>query len=58
MKVNLEDIVTYKGSTGKVDFVDKDYFNILIKEADHRSFDARVLVFWDEPYYIHNTVTN
>tara|TARA_B100001939_G_scaffold289500_1_gene260654 strand:+ start:289 stop:459 length:171 start_codon:yes stop_codon:yes gene_type:complete len=52
MRVNLEDIVTYKGVTGKVDFVDDSYFTIIVNSAGHRSFHTRLIVPWNEKYEI------
>lgn len=55
MPVNLKDKVTYKGVTGVVDFIDKDYFTITVNYADHRSFNTRMLVYWDTDYTVHQT---
>ena len=53
MSVNLEDTVTYKGVTGKVDFVDSEYFTMVVNYADHKSFNTKVIVYWDTNYTVH-----
>ena len=55
MSVNLKDTVTYKGVTGVVDFIDKEYFTITVNYADHRLYDTRMIVYWDSSYTVHQT---